>query len=503
MSGATPLSSTRDSHRGRSLSNVAFNLDEAIASVMQERMHSLSTLRDKIEELADIQQKEADQFVESMRGVFEQSKVTRESLSETEAELTTALAKEREERQRAVAIVTRFKSEGAVVMTKLKANLRDLQGRHQQTLEENKRLRAELAKWRDKSFSNHTTAAAPIAPAVVVSSSTHHHRSSSPAVPRSVDPHAAAQQIAALASLLEEQDHIVNELQERRRVLERQVVELTRERDRYLNMEPQEVPKTLLDEFRRSESFEGPLMPDARVRQLAQALLRRLKAEQIQRLRVEEQAAKITAAQDQGLRRLEKRVRELESGPSQSASSVVGGGHPASRGPQSPVIPTMNRHVASSSTPATALQHPQHGNAATPGASSSSGIAPPHPLQLPRLTAVQLMHQTSTSADSTNHHAHHYVANGVAPSGLPTRSASSGSQSLAAPPHPPPQQHPDDDGSVVRGRASSIAHLPTLEEQLQAVTAEFQASLAQWQQIVATESDLLPESPARPGTVAL
>jgi hypothetical protein len=468
QSGVTSPSVSRgavDARRSRSLSQVTSTLDETIASVMNERMESLAGLRSKIEELADLQQRESDRFLHAMRSVVTQSRATRDTISETETELTAALKRERDERARAVEIVTKFKSEGAAVMRTLKQKLQDLQVKHDQTAEENKRLRAEVQKWHHQALaSGARSASGPPA-----SAATPYHQRPSMGTSSSSE-HA---QIATLTRLLEDQDTIVEELQDRRRGLERRLAEATRERDRLVNVEPVEVPRTLLDEFSRTEALNAPHMPEERLRQLVQALLRRLKGEQIQRLRVEEQSARLASSQDQTIRRLEGRIRELESSayaPMRTANGVgiSAGGDAAGSTPHS--------HVASSA------------------------------LQLPKLTAVQLAHgpRFATNPDSSTAAG----SGGAAVAGVLHEDVSAASSTLVTAQSPSGALAPAAATSRVPsamtaaattaaggGRASVGSHLPSLEEQLQAVSAEFQASLHQWQAVVASDAEFLPDSP--------
>ena len=272
------------------------DLTLVLTNVMSERVQSLAGLRGKIEELAMMQQEETERFVASMRSVFEKSRQSQSMSSPSvprDHGLAAELEKERAERKKAVEIAMKFRQEGAKVMGELKHSLKHLQDEHAATSEENKYLRQQLA--------------GKLPPSV-------------PAVPPRC---ASDEKMQALVQLLEQQEEIIDKLNQKRRTAQRKLGEVTRERDALRKIDPG-IPEGLLSEFRQSQRSPSS-MPIARIRQLVEALLQRLHTEQAQRLHVEEQSAKIAAAQEEGLRRMESRLRELEGGTSSKGPVELAG----------------------------------------------------------------------------------------------------------------------------------------------------------------------------------
>uniref|UniRef100_A0A7S1QYI9 Uncharacterized protein n=1 Tax=Neobodo designis TaxID=312471 RepID=A0A7S1QYI9_NEODS len=273
----------------RSLSRPSDDADltTALSQVMTERVQSLAGLRGKIEELAALQQAETERFVSSMRSVFEKSRMSQSAASPAPShddEIYRALEKERAERMKAVEIATKFRREGAKVMSEMKQSLKALQDHQSSVEKENQQLRMQL---RERSGGGGPAKA------------------------------------GELMALLEEQEKVIEQLQTRRRIAERKLSEVSKERDALRKIEPG-VPESLVLEFRQTQSGITE-MPNVRLRSLVAALLQRLHAEQAQRLHVEEQAAKIAAAQEEGLRRMEARIKDLESGTRPTEEVPSGG----------------------------------------------------------------------------------------------------------------------------------------------------------------------------------
>lgn len=334
---------------------------------MAERMRLLSGLRNKIEtvldELASVSSSENVRLQQTLREAVEKSQLSMSSAAN--GELLRALERERSERLRAVEIAKKFKTEGTAVMMELKQSLKEMQHRYQALLREKGN------------------------------------------VPPAVQSADNRERVQVLTSLLDEQDVIVEQLQQRRHTLEGRVRQLERQVATLTNAQPAHVPSELLEEFARTETPHGGSMPASRLRSLVHALIARLKAEQVQRLQVEEQATQLTDAQNQGLRRMEERIRELEQ-----------------RGPP----------PSGPATPADATR---------PNLGGTDRC-----LAVPKLTGTQ-------------------------PVAVAAPAPRFGSHTAAEP-----------------------DSFPSLEERLQAVSNEFQASLRQWQTIVSTENaEFLPDSP--------
>lgn len=331
----------RASHTLSASREQSVRLDSVIADVFEARAASLANIKLRLRQIADIHETECEKFARDMHLLAEQSQQVSCTSEATERELEIALAKEQAERARAVEIVATFKRDGSKVIAGLRATLLDVRAQ----------LEAEIA--RNRVLSQKSECNAP-----------------------------EKEKLSKLLMLLDQQDSIIAELHRDKQQLDAKVQELTFQRDQLLDADSvDDVLPPLLSKFRRSEQGETT-MTHTDMCILTRALIKKLKAEQIARLRVEEQAAKIAAAQEHSLRQLETRIKTL----------------PKAR--PSPSVP-----VESSSPP----------------------------LTLPQLTAV-----------------------------------------------------------APRDTSRSHAHVPSLEEQLSSVSAEFHASLKQWQSAL-DDTDFFPE----------
>ena len=106
---------------GSTRSSVALgDLEESISSVLGVRMHSLTDLRLRIEQLSELHRREELAFRSQMGVVLEQSEQARVQQERSIEDYEKLLAKERSERQRMMAMMAAFKSEGSLMLQTLK-----------------------------------------------------------------------------------------------------------------------------------------------------------------------------------------------------------------------------------------------------------------------------------------------------------------------------------------------------------------------------------------------
>lgn len=309
-------------------------LEDVISDVMRTRIQSLSDLRRRIEELSDLHRREEQTFVTAMHAVLHQSQATREAQAEVEGGMEEALNRERQERRRAMELVEKFKSEGTMVMEGLKDALRDMQKKYKDEQRRSSDLNRELESLRRRIGNSAATGdAQPVAPAPP-------RGSTSDSVARSKD-------VQTLSELLDESDAVITELEHRNRSLELKIQSLTDQRDKLLDAEWYQTNSV---EFSKEVQELLPLMSAVNqgnaaaatvpgtaehLARLSTLLLQHLRSEQRQRLRTEEQSARIAAGNDELLRKMENKAKDLEMKLADAMSSSApqgGGGHHLLRG---------------------------------------------------------------------------------------------------------------------------------------------------------------------------
>ena len=276
------------------------DLEETISNIMGVRMHSLSDLRSRIEQLSELHRREEAAFKNQMGMVLEQSEVARLQQQRSIDDYEKLLAKERAERQRLITMMAAFKHEGGLVMNTLKDSLAEV----------TKKYKMEV----DNSSSQ---------------------RSSSGQC-------ANDDAVEALKNLLDEADNVIVELEQRNRHLESKMSHLQSQRGHLLDIEAQHFQSDefhhefnqLLSQIRAHDNSSGQTLQSVRgqldtMSKYAKLLVNKLNVEQRQRLRAEEQAAHFAAAQDQRVAKLEARLKELE-GHERGGGGGGGGGRVAS-----------------------------------------------------------------------------------------------------------------------------------------------------------------------------
>jgi hypothetical protein len=411
-------------------------------------MGTLTELRQKIDDLVVLQKNETDDFMSSMQHVLQQSHDARDAQREVEHDFEVSLSREKAERDKAVTIMAKFRREGTAVMDQLKDALHSVQHKYRSELQRNDDLEAALhSAQRQRGAAGRATSPAP--------GSGEQHR-----------------KIEQLAMMLDDQDLLLTELQKRNGSLESRVQALTQQRDRLMDNEVQQM---------QTSDFTGRLAelmsaftaaPESIDRDEAAALIRmlnqQLKAERLQRLRVEEQSGRMAAAQDQLVDKLETRIREHHQLAQQSSSNRNS--------------PRAFRGSARG-TPRQAVSD-----------------AP----QVPRLSAATTPRGGTVATRTSNEQ---YPVE--SPSRIPPTSAPS---VPAVPPSEPRQQETiglEDVGeqhtnmadarrTPPRAGRPASSTIPSLEDQLNAVSAEFQTSMKQWQDVVGGD----PNAPQRTNTAA-
>jgi hypothetical protein len=206
----------------------------------------------------------------------------------------------------------------------------------------------------------------------------------------------------------------------------------------------------------------------------ARLLVQKLGTEQRQRLRAEEQAASFAAAQDQRVHRLEARLKELEGGHVLTTRGAGGGGLAMSpRGPLH-LLPHSPRSHDNVFFPhkderlAAPLEKLEQQQEVRPAAAAAPPTIPPLPIIVKGGFRQQQRPLASGSAEDAV--VHTVVVAGSAPA--------------------------SDGGRAPSGASSEGPVILSLEEQLQAVSSEFQQSVELWQR------SLLPEDAALQGSRA-
>ncbi|RNF10976.1 hypothetical protein TraAM80_01242 [Trypanosoma rangeli] len=306
---------SRQSATSRSrCSSSVMELEETIADVMGIRMQSLTDLGLRIEELSSINRQEEAAFRQQMGDILQQLEAARVNQLGTENDYKALLQKERTERQSVMSLLQRFKTEGAEVINTMKESLREARAKWKAEVELNAQLTAQLRQSQKKNMpqNNLTTNDADR----FTAGSTEN---------------ALYTKVEILTRLLEEEDAIVVELQQRNKTLEKKVSVLTQQRNRLLDLEAQHLEteefnteyKKLLNTVCGFETMDKETPLEGRVcvlTRFTKMLLQRLQSEQRQRLRVEEQTVRMASEHDQIVRALEARIKNLEPHKSSGVS---------------------------------------------------------------------------------------------------------------------------------------------------------------------------------------
>ena len=272
-------------------SSAVQNLDEAVSSVFKDRVRALGELQHRVDELSQLQREEQRTFQQSMEEILQQAKEVREHQEDTEESYQAMLERERQDKEKAVNIMQRFRTEGGQAMTQLKKTLHDVRAKNKELIQQNRQLESQLEQG---------------------------HRRGSQQGNSRPDDRDIAEQLRIMASLLEEQDKVIVELRERNASLSERVQTVVQQRDRLLDEskvgpfsdKKKALQNELLDEFNSPQQHR---MSHERLCKLVRSLLTQLTAEQIERLRIEEQAASIAGVQDQLLFKMEGKVKELQA----------------------------------------------------------------------------------------------------------------------------------------------------------------------------------------------
>jgi hypothetical protein len=543
LGGSTNRAVTPSSSRG---STAYSDLEEVVSDVMGIRLSSLHDLRKKIDELSRLQAEEEKSFKEAMQLVLEQSITAKEYQKEAEEDYEVRLRKEKGERQKALEIMAQFKREGTSVMSQMKETLKEVQQKYKAELEKNAKLTAQLRRMEQQNRHVGTGNGSLLSGGE-----------------GSDDTLKLRTQVETLSQLLEEEDQVIVELQQRNRALEGKVKVLTEQREKLLEVEAQgslyaengdddEEYKHLLHTIRTQD--RQPLPSQVRkchelienFKRLTLILMQRLKSEQRQRLKVEEQATKMAAQQDDLLNRMEVKVKGLSSRSSvaPSTTSVAGGSEMGSVGrggtPPSVSLAGAPSVVTGRLAPERTSGGPrpfEHDNdssgrqystgvLAAPSAShAGTSSDPTKPRSVPALSG-----SSSRSTSQTSNVAAMGAGTGAARAG-PGQGIGLGlgpvRQPLpASPPNEPRQPplvglelsdtNPESTHSQSRGGSGGLTAgtstgnpasnrpqqqqqrdysaapsdtIPSLEEQLQAVSADFEISLQQWSEAIGGGAD--------------
>ncbi|KEG08761.1 hypothetical protein DQ04_06491020 [Trypanosoma grayi] len=307
LSHGTPASSRPVGTSRSSCSCSVATLEETIADVMGIRMQSLTDLGARIEELSSLHRQEECVFRQQVGSVLQQLETARLSQLGTEQDYEALLKKERAESHAVMSLMQRFKTEGAEVISTMKRSLQEVKEKWKAEVERNAHLTAQLRQYSKK--------ITPPPEDIVV-------KDSEASVLRSENK-ALQTKVQALVRLLEEEDAVIVELQERNKALEKKVSVLIQQRNRLLDIEAQHVEteefnteyNELLNQVRYSDVDQNKMPPAKKVDVLTRftkMLLQRLQAEQRQRLRVEEQTVRMASEHDRVVRALEARIKSIE-----------------------------------------------------------------------------------------------------------------------------------------------------------------------------------------------
>ncbi|ORC87381.1 uncharacterized protein TM35_000221800 [Trypanosoma theileri] len=312
--GSTPTHRQRTTSRSSGSCSVV-TLEETIADVMGIRMQSLADLGARIEELSALHRQEEEAFRNQVGGVLQQLEVARVTHMDVEHDYEALLKKERAERQAVMSLMQQFKNQGAELINTMKKSLQEAREKWKAEVERNAHLAAQL-----RHYSKENTSLDSFKGDNTIESVSDSKNK------------ALYTKIETLTRLLEEEDAIIVELQQRNKSLEKKVAVLTQQRNRLLDLEAQHLEteefnteyNNLLNQVRRSESNENEMTLEEKVNVLTRftkMLLQRLQAEQRQRLRVEEQTVRMASEHDQLVRVLESRIKSVEGNKSVQVNS--------------------------------------------------------------------------------------------------------------------------------------------------------------------------------------
>lgn len=334
MLPATPGSARSN---GSSSGGSIADLEDTIVQVLGVRMQSMVDLRQRVDQLGELYRREEDTFRHQMRQVLELSEDVRVSNESREVELERALAKERADRVKVLELMSQFKKEGAAVIHVMKESLRDATAKWKAELERNAKLTAQLR--RAGGLDGQGGSAGNAQRSQSSASSSRWLVDSNGA--ETTQASAMQTRIEALTQLVQEEDSVIVALRSRNRALEQRVAVLTQQRDKLLEVDggqslieesfqgelrdlPQVVRRcdaALLKEGGAGANNVFPPTPKVcrlladkceALERYTRLLLQRLSIEQRQRLRVEEQSARIASAQDQLVQSLETRIKDLD-----------------------------------------------------------------------------------------------------------------------------------------------------------------------------------------------
>ncbi|CUG90082.1 Hypothetical protein, putative [Bodo saltans] len=394
------------------------DLEDTIVEVLGVRMQSLVDLRQRVDQLGDLYRREEETFRHQMRQVLERSEEVRVTNESREVELERALAKERADRTKVLELMSQFKKEGAAVIQVMKESLQEATTKWKAELEKNAKLTA-LLRRHGMDTSARSVSGNP-SDGAAMNLNVHNSNNNVSAVSSA----ALQTRIEALTQLVQEEDSIIVALRSRNRALEQRVAVLTQQRDKLLEVDADQCVVTgslqgelydIQQAVRRCDaaliketgaSSSSPLTSPSVVptpkgfRLLAEKcealdrysklLLQRLSIEQRQRLRVEEQSARIASAQDQLVQSLESRIKDLGGGgvaiggasaatPKHTAAASAAAGHqdglPRFRprgGSSSPLSSGVGGGNASTSTRNAAMNRPASGSSIHQGGEECS-----------------------------------------------------------------------------------------------------------------------------------
>jgi hypothetical protein len=249
----------------------------------------------QLEDLADSHKKEEERFMESMKILM------RKSHPGTDRSVIDAssLAEAEREKAQALEMFAMFKKQGGEIIMELKAALQDASDRCASLENENAMLRRVVEQ-------NGGEGVTDLLKSMCAQGRVEEQEC----------------RIAEYRSLLEEEDAIIQELQHRNKTLEARTETLRQQRDKLLDVDAtkshsfQQDYNEVMAALRVEGDLTVPKDPMERMalqQKLIQMLTSKLKAEQRERLRIEEQGARMAGEQEKMMRKFEARMKEVEA----------------------------------------------------------------------------------------------------------------------------------------------------------------------------------------------
>lgn len=511
MGGGAPAAHTPGSARSSGGTSSIADLEDTIVEVLGVRMQSLVDLRQRVDQLGDLYRREEETFRYQMRQVLERSEEVRVSNESREVELERALAKERADRTKVLELMSQFKREGAAVIQVMKESLHDATTKWKAELEKNAKLTAQLRRQGGLVSGEGPTRSVSLL-------GTDGSAAANTVAPANQQQQHMQNRIEALTQLVQEEDSIIVALRSRNRALEQRVAVLTQQRDKLLEVDADQCVMTgslqgeLYDVQQAVRRCDAALLKETggggtgsasspsvvptpkgfrllaekcdALDRYSKLLLQRLSIEQRQRLRVEEQSARIATAQDQLVHSLESRIKDLDRGGG-GAAAASGGNHGS--GGTTPKLDgqRLRLHRASSSSPLGSsalggssgkLNHAASGSSLhheeCSEAEDDDGALEVQEEFGPEENAQLVLPQASTYSRSSSVRGDAAYRSGAQQqhvgNGADQRSGSSASQ--------PAQRSTGPTASS----SSSVVPLSSLEAQLALVTREFHDSVDEW-----------------------